>query len=136
MENKPATAPVLLRGVITGLTKRRESYEAIFTEADKQAMERTAVVAALAGLNDIALNLSTSTEFTETTGDLVTFRLNGEGSAHGSGYLFSKMVTRSKLSRSGRGLDGSDTQSGGVVMVFCLFTLIASVGVERYLNFS
>ncbi|HIH2746236.1 hypothetical protein L3V59_32035 [Burkholderia aenigmatica] len=78
MENKRATSPVLLRGVITGLTKRRESYEAIFTEADKQAMERTAVVAALAGLNDIALNLSTSTEFTETTGDLVTFRLNGE----------------------------------------------------------
>ncbi|VWB51094.1 hypothetical protein BLA13014_02218 [Burkholderia aenigmatica] len=78
MGNKQATAPVLLRGVITGLTKRRESYEAIFTEADKQAMERTAVVAALAGLNDIALNLSTSTEFTETTGDLVTFRLNGE----------------------------------------------------------
>ncbi|VWD29593.1 hypothetical protein BLA17378_07221 [Burkholderia aenigmatica] len=78
MDSKHATAPVLLRGVITGLTKRRESYEAIFTEADKQAMERTAVVAALAGLNDIALNVSTSTQFTETMGDLVTFKLNGE----------------------------------------------------------
>ncbi|MEK2603789.1 putative type VI secretion system effector [Burkholderia arboris] len=78
MENKQATAPVLLRGVITGLTKRRASYEAIFTESDKQAMERTAIVAALAGLNDIALNLSTSTQFTDTVGDLVTFGLNGE----------------------------------------------------------
>ncbi|WP_080427522.1 putative type VI secretion system effector [Burkholderia ubonensis] len=78
MDSKQATAPVLLRGAITGLTKRRAAYEAVFTEADKQAMERTAVVAALAGLNDIALNLSTSTEFTDTVGDLVTFRLNGE----------------------------------------------------------
>jgi hypothetical protein len=78
MEEKHAAAPVLLRGIITELTKRRASYEAIFTEADKQAMERTAVVAALAGLNDIALNLSTSTQFTDTVGDLVTFRLNGE----------------------------------------------------------
>ncbi|MDN7457649.1 putative type VI secretion system effector [Burkholderia cenocepacia] len=78
MENKQATAPVLLRGVITELTKRRASYEAVFTEADKQAMERTAIMAALAGLNDIALNLSTSTQFTDTVGDLVTFRLNGE----------------------------------------------------------
>ncbi|ARK55274.1 hypothetical protein BOC45_18540 [Burkholderia pseudomallei] len=78
MENKQATAPVLLRGVVTELTKRRASYEAVFTEADKQAMERTAIVAALAGLNDIALNLSTSTQFTDTVGDLVTFRLNGE----------------------------------------------------------
>ncbi|WP_081062013.1 putative type VI secretion system effector [Burkholderia territorii] len=78
MENEQATVPVLLRGTITGLTKRRAVYEAVFTEADKQAMERTAVVAALAGLNDIALNLSTSTEFTDTVGDLVTFRLNGE----------------------------------------------------------
>ncbi|ARK82133.1 hypothetical protein BOC40_18510 [Burkholderia pseudomallei] len=77
MENKQATAPVLLRGVITGLTKRRASYESIFTEADKQAMEHTAIVAALAGLNDIALNLSTSTQFTDTVGDLVTFELNG-----------------------------------------------------------
>ncbi|MCA8311028.1 hypothetical protein LGM90_21195 [Burkholderia sp. AU28942] len=78
MDSKQATAPVLLRGTITGLTIRRAAYEAVFTEADKQAMERTAVVAALAGLNDIALNLSTSTEFTDTVGDLVTFRLNGE----------------------------------------------------------
>ncbi|AFQ48536.1 putative type VI secretion system effector [Burkholderia cepacia] len=78
MEPKQATAPVLLRGVITGLTKRRASYETIFTDADKQAMERTAIVAALAGLNDIALNLSTSTQFTDTVGDLVAFRLNGE----------------------------------------------------------
>ncbi|TGN93062.1 putative type VI secretion system effector [Burkholderia sp. USMB20] len=78
MENKQATAPVLLRGTITGLTKRRASYETIFTEVDKQAMERTAIVAALAGLNDIALNLSTSTQFTDTVGDLVTFMLNGE----------------------------------------------------------
>ncbi|MEV9638804.1 putative type VI secretion system effector [Burkholderia pseudomallei] len=77
MENKQAIAPVLLRGVITGLTKRRASYESIFTEADKQAMERTAIVAALAGLNDIALNLSASTQFTDTVGDLVTFELNG-----------------------------------------------------------
>ncbi|OSP97014.1 hypothetical protein BOC41_11935 [Burkholderia pseudomallei] len=77
MENKQATAPVLLRGIITGLTKRRASYESIFTEADKQAMEHTAIVAALAGLNDIALNLSTSTQFTDTVGDLVTFELNG-----------------------------------------------------------
>ncbi|KHK60101.1 hypothetical protein PI86_05085, partial [Burkholderia sp. A9] len=71
MEPKQATAPVLLRGVITGLTKRRASYETIFTDADKQTMERTAIVAALAGLNDIALNLSTSTQFTDTVGDLV-----------------------------------------------------------------
>ncbi|CAG9234668.1 putative type VI secretion system effector [Burkholderia vietnamiensis] len=78
MENNAAIAPVLLRGIITGMTKRRASYETIFTETDKQAMERTAVVAALAGLNDIALNLSTSTQFTDTMGDLVTFRLNGE----------------------------------------------------------
>ncbi|WP_065500297.1 putative type VI secretion system effector [Burkholderia stabilis] len=78
MDSKQATTPVLLRGTITGLTKRRAAYEAVFTEADKQAMERTAVVAALAGLNDIALNLSTSTQFTDTVGDLVTFRLNGE----------------------------------------------------------
>ena len=78
MDNKQAIAPSLLRGVITGLTQRRVSYEAVFTEADKRAMERTAVVAALAGLNDIALNLSTSTQFTDTVGDLVTFRLNGE----------------------------------------------------------
>ncbi|WP_081071150.1 putative type VI secretion system effector [Burkholderia territorii] len=78
MDSKQATAPVLLRGTITELRKRRAAYEAVFTEADKQAMERTAVVAALAGLNDIALNLSTSTEFTDTVGDLVTFRLNGE----------------------------------------------------------
>ncbi|WP_060126477.1 putative type VI secretion system effector [Burkholderia territorii] len=78
MDSKLATAAVLLRGTITGLTKRRAAYEAVFTEADKQAIERTAVVAALAGLNDIALNLSTSTEFTDTVGDLVTFRLNGE----------------------------------------------------------
>jgi len=78
MEEKQAIGPVLLRGVITELTKRRASYEAIFTEADKQAMERTAIVAALAGLNDIALNLSTSTQFTDTVGDLVTFGLNGE----------------------------------------------------------
>lgn len=78
MDSKQATAPVLLRGTITELTKRRAAYEAVFTEADKQAMERTAVVAALAGLNDIALNLSTSTQFTDTVGDLVTFRLNGE----------------------------------------------------------
>ncbi|KHK60102.1 hypothetical protein PI86_05090 [Burkholderia sp. A9] len=78
MANKQAAAPVLLRGVITGMTKRRASYETIFTDADKQAMERTAIVAALAGLNDIALNLSASTQFTDTMGDLVTFRLNGE----------------------------------------------------------
>ncbi|WP_423378135.1 putative type VI secretion system effector [Burkholderia sp. LMG 32019] len=78
MDSKQATTPVLLRGTITGLTKRRAAYEAVFTEADKQAMERTAVVAALAGLNDIALNLSTSTQFTDTVGDLVMFRLNGE----------------------------------------------------------
>ncbi|WP_081071151.1 putative type VI secretion system effector [Burkholderia territorii] len=78
MDSKQAIAPVLLHGTITGLTKRRAAYEAVFTEADKQAMERTAVLAALAGLNDIALNLSTSTEFTDTVGDLVTFRLNGE----------------------------------------------------------
>ncbi|HDR9057154.1 TPA: hypothetical protein QDB02_004932 [Burkholderia vietnamiensis] len=77
MEHKQATAPMLLRGIITGLTKRRASYESIFTEADKQAMERTAIVAAVAGLNDIALNLSTSTQFTDTVGDLVTFELNG-----------------------------------------------------------
>ncbi|WP_335622484.1 putative type VI secretion system effector [Burkholderia pseudomallei] len=69
---------VLLRGIISDLTKHRASYETIFTEADKQAMERTAIVAALAGLNDIALNLSTSTQFTDTVGDLVTFTLNGE----------------------------------------------------------
>lgn len=42
----------------------------VFTAADKQAMERTALVAAL---NDIALNLSTSTQFTDTVADLVTF---------------------------------------------------------------
>ncbi|WP_330994775.1 putative type VI secretion system effector, partial [Burkholderia territorii] len=78
MDSKQAIAPVLLHGTITGLTKRRAAYEAVFTEADAQAMERTAVLAALAGLNDIALNLSTSTEFTDTVGDLVTFRLNGE----------------------------------------------------------
>ncbi|WP_052664564.1 putative type VI secretion system effector [Burkholderia sp. USMB20] len=78
MEPKQATAPVLLRGVITGLAKCRASYETIFTDADKQAMERTAIVATLAGSNDIALNLSTSTQFTDTMGDLVTFRLNGE----------------------------------------------------------
>ncbi|MBN3839386.1 MULTISPECIES: putative type VI secretion system effector [Burkholderia] len=78
MENKQTTAPVLLRGIITEMTKCRASYETIFTEEDKRAMERTAIVAALAGLNDIALNLSTSTEFTDTVGDLVTFQLNGE----------------------------------------------------------
>ncbi|MEK6418409.1 MAG: putative type VI secretion system effector [Burkholderia gladioli] len=78
MDGKQATATVLVRGTITGLTKRRAAYEAVFTEADKQAMERTAIVAALAGLNDIALNLSTSTQFTDTVGDLVTFTLNGE----------------------------------------------------------
>ncbi len=72
------TATVLLRGSITGLTKRRASYETVFTESDKQAMERTALVAALAGLNDVALNLSASTEFTDTVADLVTFNLNGE----------------------------------------------------------
>ncbi|MBN3839384.1 MULTISPECIES: putative type VI secretion system effector [Burkholderia] len=78
MENKQTAAPVLLRGIITEMTKCRASYETIFTEEDKQAMERTAVVAALAGLNDIALNLSASTEFTDTVGDLVTLQLNGE----------------------------------------------------------
>lgn len=78
MESKQIAVPVLLRGIITGLTKRRASYDTVFTEADKEAMERTAVVAALAGLNDIALNLSTSTQFTDTVGDLVTFSLNGE----------------------------------------------------------
>lgn len=78
METKQIAVPVLLRGIITGLTKRRASYDTVFTEADKEAMERTAVVAALAGLNDIALNLSTSTQFTDTVGDLVTFSLNGE----------------------------------------------------------
>ncbi|MGN7981821.1 putative type VI secretion system effector [Burkholderia sp. 22313] len=78
MDSKQVIAPVLLRGVITKLTKRRASYEAVFTEADKQAMERTAIVAALAGLNDVALNLSTSTQFTDTVGDLVTFELNGD----------------------------------------------------------
>ena len=78
MDSKQVITPVLLRGVITELTKRRASYEAVFTEADKLAMERTAVVAALAGLNDIALNLSTSTQFTDTVGDLVIFKLNGE----------------------------------------------------------
>ncbi|WP_081065539.1 putative type VI secretion system effector [Burkholderia territorii] len=78
MDSKLATAAVLLRGTIMGLEKRRAAYESVFTEPDKQAMERTAVVAALAGLNDIALNLSTSTEFTDTVGDRVTFRLNGE----------------------------------------------------------
>ncbi|MCA8491565.1 putative type VI secretion system effector [Burkholderia arboris] len=78
MENKQATSSVLLRGVVTDLTKRRASCEAIFTEADKQAMGRTAIVAALVGLNDIALNLSASTQFTDTVGDLVTFGLNGE----------------------------------------------------------
>ncbi|HDR9483961.1 TPA: hypothetical protein QDC20_002039 [Burkholderia aenigmatica] len=78
MGNKQAAAPVLLRGVITEMTKSRVYYDAIFTEADKRAMENTAIVAALAGLNDIALNLSASSEFTDTVGDLVTFRLNGE----------------------------------------------------------
>ncbi|ARL59949.1 putative type VI secretion system effector [Burkholderia pseudomallei] len=78
MDRSHAAAPVLLRGIISDLTKHRASYETIFTEADKQAMERTAIVAALAGLNDIALNLSTSTQFTDTVGDLVTFTLNGE----------------------------------------------------------
>ncbi|KHK51117.1 hypothetical protein PI86_15165, partial [Burkholderia sp. A9] len=78
MEHKQAPIPVLLRGTITGLTKRRASYETIFRDADKQAMERTAIVAVLAGLNDIALNLSTSTQLTDTVGDLVTFTLNGE----------------------------------------------------------
>jgi len=78
MENQQSAGPVLLRGSITGLTKRRASYETVFTESDKQAMERTALVAALAGLNDVALNLSASTEFTDTVADLVTFNLNGE----------------------------------------------------------
>ncbi|MBB3258956.1 hypothetical protein F4827_003825 [Paraburkholderia bannensis] len=78
MENKVSPSPVLMRGIITGLTKRRASYETVFTGADKRNMERTALVAALAGLNDIALNLSNSTQFTDTVGDLVTFNLNGE----------------------------------------------------------
>lgn len=78
MQSKQSNKPVLLRGVITGLTKRRASYEAVFTEADKRNMERTALVAALAGLNDIALNLSNSAQFTATVADLVTFNLNGE----------------------------------------------------------
>ncbi|WP_176026157.1 putative type VI secretion system effector [Robbsia andropogonis] len=78
MENQQSAGPVLLRGSITGLTKRRASYETVFTESDKQAMERTALVAALAGLNDVALNLSSSTEFTDTVADLVTFNINGE----------------------------------------------------------
>ena len=70
--------PILLRGTVKELTKRRASYEAVFTEADKLAMERTALVAALAGLNDIALNLSVSTQFIDTVGDLVTFVLDGK----------------------------------------------------------
>ena len=78
MIDETTSSPVLLRGTITGLTKRRASYETVFTEADRQAMERTALVAALAGLNDTALNLSTSTQFTDTVADLVTFRLGGE----------------------------------------------------------
>ncbi|HDR9483962.1 TPA: hypothetical protein QDC20_002038 [Burkholderia aenigmatica] len=78
MDRNQAAAPALLRGVITEMTKSRVYYDAIFTEADKRAMESTAIVAALAGLNDIALNLSASSEFTDTEGDLVTFRLNGE----------------------------------------------------------
>lgn len=78
MQGDQNAGPVLIRGIITNLTKRRASYEAIFTEADKKAMERTALAAALVGLNDIALNLSSSTQFTDTVGDLVTFRINGE----------------------------------------------------------
>lgn len=78
MEFEHDSGPVLLRGIVAEMTKRRVSYEAVFTDADKQAMERTAMVAALAGLNDMALNLSASTQFTDTVADLVTFSLNGE----------------------------------------------------------
>ncbi|OBR48507.1 putative type VI secretion system effector [Paraburkholderia tropica] len=78
IENQQNTGAVLLRGTITGLTKRRAAYETVFTETDKLNMERTAIVAALAGLNDVALNLSNSTQFTNTMADLVTFTLNGE----------------------------------------------------------
>ncbi|MBB3258955.1 hypothetical protein F4827_003824 [Paraburkholderia bannensis] len=78
MATKPEKRAVLLRGHVTGLTKRRASYETVFTEADKRNMERTVLVAALAGLNDIALNLSNSAQFTDTLADFVTFDLNGE----------------------------------------------------------
>lgn len=78
MQGEQNKGPVLLRGTIANLSKRRASYETVFTESDKTAMERTALVAALAGLNDIALNLSSSTQFTDTVGDLLTFDLNGE----------------------------------------------------------
>ncbi|MBN3852494.1 hypothetical protein G3N59_03780 [Paraburkholderia sp. Ac-20340] len=78
MATEANASPVLLRGIITGLTKRQVSYGAVFTESDKRNMERTALVAALAGLNDIALNLSNSSQFTDTVGDLVTFKLGDE----------------------------------------------------------
>jgi hypothetical protein len=136
MENRTATAPVLLRGIIARLTKRRASYEAVFTEADKVVMERTAIVAALVGLNDIALNLSTSTQFTDTVGDLVTFELNGNEIRAWIWWSVFEDGDRSKLSRSRRGLGGLDTRLGDVAMEFCPFTLIANVVVGRYLNSS
>jgi hypothetical protein len=78
MKTEHLRRPVLLRGFIQGLVKRRVSDRAVFTGSDRQAAEQTALVAALAGLNDIALNLSTSTQFTDTVADLVTFRLGEE----------------------------------------------------------
>ncbi|MCP1121427.1 putative type VI secretion system effector [Robbsia andropogonis] len=76
-KNFENTSDAIIRGRIRNLTKERAAREDLFTEKDKEAMQHTALAAAIAGLGDIALNVSASAHFTETVADLITFDLDG-----------------------------------------------------------